>query len=287
MVRPTPHPLTVFSLIPWSPRAEDVVDHPENQHLVSLVPGAPSRNNEGGEPRGLNIGFHIGSRSRYTLATLGRNGDIFVEGSNIPRIQCSFEIHQDTDEIMLYDRSTSRSTQTIGEKAMPFVEERRERYIVVGQEEDVNNEFGFGSQRDPVRFRVHWHDQEFNYKEEISYREDHPRFTRTVDDETPTALPSMRATRIHTPVVQTAGVQGRVKKIRYYKKKQIGKGSFGEVWKAVDVDTGKFFALKLVKWPDLQSREYTALKREVEYSAGLSHVSYYPEARALFQISIN
>ena len=86
MVRPTPHSLSVFSLIPWNPRAEDVVDHLENQHFVSLVPGAESRNNDGGVPRGLNIGFHIGSRSRYTLATLGRSGDIFVGGSSIARV---------------------------------------------------------------------------------------------------------------------------------------------------------------------------------------------------------
>jgi len=66
-----------------------------------------------------------------------------------------------------------------------------------------------------------------------------------------------------------------VKKIRYYKKEELGKGSFGEVHKAVDVDSGEFFALKLVKWPDLQSREYTALKRDVEYSAG--------KTRALFR----
>src|SRR5438045_265015 len=145
MVRPSPHPLTVFSLIPLNPRAEDVVDHPENQHLVSLVPGTKSRNNEEGVQHGLNIGFHIGSKSRYTLATLGRNGDIIVEGSSIARVQCSFEIHQDTEEIMLYDQSTSRSTQTIGEKAMPFDGERSERYVVVGKEEKgVNNEFGFG-----------------------------------------------------------------------------------------------------------------------------------------------
>jgi serine/threonine protein kinase len=35
---------------------------------------------------------------------------------------------------------------------------------------------------------------------------------------------------------------------RYYKKEKLGQGSFGEVWKAVDVDAGKFVALKLIKW---------------------------------------
>jgi len=157
MVRPTPHPLAVFSLIPLNPRAEAVVNHPENQHLVSLVPDTRARIYEGGVLHGLNIGFHIGSRSRYTLATLGRNGDIVVEGSNIARVQCSFEIHEDTEEILLYDRSTSRSTQTIGENAMPFDEGRLERYVVVAKMENgINNEFGFGGTRcDLIRFKIH------------------------------------------------------------------------------------------------------------------------------------
>src|SRR5436853_5645496 len=115
---------------------------------------------------------------------------------------------------MLYRRSTARSIQIIGENAMPFDEECPERYIIVGKEGKVNNEFRFGAQRDPIHFRVHWHDRKFNYKEKISYREDHPRFTWTGDYETPTALPSNRATRIHTLVVQTPGVQGRVKDTR-------------------------------------------------------------------------
>jgi hypothetical protein len=40
----------------------------------------------------------------------------------------------------------------------------------------------------------------------------------------------------------------------------------------MDMDSGEFFALTLVKWPNLQSREYTAIKWEVDYSTGLSHV---------------
>jgi len=99
----------------------------------------------------------------------------------------------------------------------------------------------------------------------LSYRQDNPRYTRTLEDETPTAPPSQHATRIHT--------LGRAMTTRYYKKEKLGQGSFGEVWKAVDVDAGKFVALKLIKWPEqgLQSKEYEMLKREVECSASLSH----------------
>lgn len=82
--------------------------------------------------------------------------------------------------------------------------------------------------------------------------------------------PSQRATRIHTPV-QAPGAPKQTKAIRYCKKDRLGKGSFGDAWKAVDVDSGEFFALKRVNLPEhrLQSRQYLMLKREER----LSHVS--------------
>jgi hypothetical protein len=92
MPRPQPHPLALFSLKPLNPRAKDVVAHPCNSHLVSTVgdDGALA----------LDIGFHIRSKSCNTLATLGRGEtDIFVEGSSIAKVQCSFEIDLDTNVV--------------------------------------------------------------------------------------------------------------------------------------------------------------------------------------------
>jgi len=275
-LRVRPHPLALFSLIPLNQQTvEGVVDHPDNRHLVSFVPGAENTLNPAEVARGLNIGFQIGSKSSYTLATIGRTGDITVEGSSISRIQCSFEIHKDTEEIFLYDRSSSWSTQTFGPSALPFELERPNRRVVVAKK--VNNQLGFGGVGcNLFQFEMYWHKRPSDFQEQIANREDHPRFTRTVDDEIPTALPSKRTTRIHTPVVHTPGVRGSAKTIRYYKKVELGRGSFGEVHKVVDIDSGEFFALKLVKWPErgLQSQQYTMLKREVETFARMSHVSY-------------
>jgi hypothetical protein len=273
--RSKPHPLTLFSLIPLNKRAaEDVINDADNRHLVSFVPGARNRLNSQEVARGLNIGFQIGSKSSHTLATIGRNGDIIVEGSSISRIQCSFEIQKDTEEIFLYDRSSAWSTQTFGPNAQPFELERPDRRVIVAEE--VNNQFGIGGARcDLFQFEIYWHKRPPNLQEQITDREDHPRFTRTVDDEAPTALPSKRVTRIHTPVFRNPGVQGLAKKIRYYKKEELGSGAFGKVRKAVDVDSGRIFAVKQVKWPKCgpQSYQYTMLKREVEILAGMSHVS--------------
>jgi hypothetical protein len=92
MPRPQPHPLALFSLIPQNARAKDVVAHPCNSHLVSTL-----RNGT----LALDIGFNIRSQSCNTLATLGRNGDIILEGSSIAKVQCSFEIDLDTNVVML------------------------------------------------------------------------------------------------------------------------------------------------------------------------------------------
>jgi hypothetical protein len=176
---------------------------------------------------------------------------------------------------MLQDKSNSHSTQTFGTNALPFEVGRPDRRVVVAKH--VNDEFGIGGVRgDLIQFAIHWHKCDLNYGEQLSYRQDNPRYTRTLENEMPTAPPSQHATRIHT--------LGRAMTTRYYKREKLGQGSFGEVWKAVDVDAGKFVALKLIKWPEqgFQSKEYEMLKREVECSASLSHVSYYPEAWAFF-----
>jgi hypothetical protein len=40
MPRPEPHPLALFSLKPHNPRTHDAVAHPNNSHLVSILPDA-------------------------------------------------------------------------------------------------------------------------------------------------------------------------------------------------------------------------------------------------------
>ncbi|KAF1951794.1 hypothetical protein CC80DRAFT_186068 [Byssothecium circinans] len=113
--------------------------------------------------------------------------------------------------LLLYDQSSSWTTQTFGKNK-------------------ANNYFEFGGVGcNLFQFQIYWHERPSNFQELIASREDHPRFTRTVDDEIPTVLPSKRTTRIHTLVVHTPGVQGPAKTIRYYTKEKLGKGSFGEV----------------------------------------------------------
>lgn len=61
----------------------------------------------------------------------------------------------------------------------------------------------------------------------------------------------------------------------------LGSGQFGKVYKAVDVDEGKFVAVKTLESPEKATKKqqekwkqsvYYALKREVEILATIDHV---------------
>jgi serine/threonine protein kinase len=56
----------------------------------------------------------------------------------------------------------------------------------------------------------------------------------------------------------------------------LGSGQFGTVYKAIDVDSGKFMAVKIVERPEKLSQQEAwrkLLKREVEILCNISHVS--------------
>jgi hypothetical protein len=189
MPRPCPHPFALFSLVPDPPeneRAKDVIAHPDNSHLVSTLPNGTLA---------LDVGFHIRGKSSKTLATLGRgvDTDIFVEGSSIAKVQCSFEIDLDTGVVMFYDRSHGCTSQVFGENAMPFEYERVRKVLV---QKGLNTIIGMGGERrNLVQFKLEWHQDPTQTAETIKDydalpcgRVENPRLARTVD-EAPTDLP--------------------------------------------------------------------------------------------------
>jgi hypothetical protein len=266
MPRP-PHPLALFSLFPYdgNERAKSAVAHPDNIHHASTSP-------DGVEA--LDVGFHIRGKSSTTLATLGRGveADIYVEGSGIAKVQCSFEMDLHTGVVMFYDRSHGCTTQVFGENATPF-EYGRVRKVLVQQK--LNTIIGMGGEgRDLVQFELEWHQDPTRTAKAIKDydalpcgRVENPRLARTVD-EAPTDLPSRRETRPHTPTQL---------KMRYVPVgPPLGSGQFGTVYKAIDVDSGKFMAVKIVERPEKLSQQEAwrkLLKREVEILCNISHVS--------------
>ena len=266
MPRPVPHPLALFSLLPMNERARAVLAR--NDRLVSWLKNGKVV---------LDIG-HTRSISGddAILATLGRNGDIELEGSSIAKIQCSFEVNLDTKVVMFYDRSHHQTSQVFGQNATPF-ENGRLRKVVV--QSNVNTIVGMGEVGcNLFQFELVWHHEPAQTMEMIKNRgtitlgyEENPHLARTVDG-TDNALPSQRETGFHT-----AGLEHS--RLRYADIIKLGSGQFGEVFKVVDVDSGKLLAIKRLIPPHGASEQrwrpqlHNTLKREVDILSRISHVS--------------
>ncbi|CAG8959871.1 hypothetical protein HYFRA_00013143 [Hymenoscyphus fraxineus] len=265
--RPDPDKRILFSLRPYldNKRAKDVVAHESNHHNVSFSMSDRSRV--------IDVGFHLHGNSS-TLATLGRgsDADIYIEGSEISRRQCSFEIDPDTHAVMLYDRSTANSTQVFGENSKPFERERDLRKVLV--QKGLNTIIGMGGVGcNLVQFSLEWHRDPTEttkyiegYEGQTRGRVENPRLART-EEEVQTEFPSPRETRIHTP-------EQRPLRMRYVVREKLGSGTFGTVFKAINVDSGKFMAVKIIEPPKIESQQEgwrRALKREVETFSQISH----------------
>ena len=161
-----------------------------------------------------------------------------------------------------YDRSNSQTTQLFGDDAFPF-EMGRIRRVVVSRR--INRFFRMGGLScDLVRFRLVWQPVPLQMSEKDFHdRVEPPRLARTID-EAPTVLPSGRITRIHTPG------DARLK-LRVDLGDELGSGQFGLVRKALDVDSGRALAVKMIK-QSTGGVDWSLLKREVETLARISHV---------------
>lgn len=255
-------PLTLFSLDPLNDQARDVFAHPNNRHLTST-------SLEGNQT--LDIGFYLRPTSRNTLATLGRcESDITLEGACISRFQCSFEIiNLRTGVIMLYDRSNSQTTQVFGENAVKFEPGRLRRIVVAPY---LNTKIGMGGRAcNFIQFRLLWHKNINEVLREGSVRQlpyelENPCLAPTVDEE-PTAAPTRLGTEFHTP--------GKRMSMRYNVGHRLGAGTFGEVYRALDIDSGNIMAVKIIKRPMMgwDDRTRKNVRREAAALERISQVS--------------
>lgn len=168
------------------------------------------------------------SGADMTLATLGRNGDVFVEGSMISKIQCSFELEGTSSFVMFYDRSHGQTSQVFGDNVAQFVSGRPRR-LALPTTMDITIGMG-GRQQDYVRFRLRWYVEnpaeamrEMVKNGQAATRQENPRLARTAA-EADTVLPSQRQTRIHTHVPEP--------KLRYQMGEILGAGQYGSVHSA-------------------------------------------------------
>ncbi|KAK6366496.1 hypothetical protein LTS17_010582 [Exophiala oligosperma] len=251
MPRETPHPQTIFHLVPneHSPRAQQMLLHPDNEPFVSLC----QADNPGEEDAyGLEIGYHVSARPRaLVIVEVGKNADLIMTGPNISQIHFSFEIHPESRQIMFLDRSRLHSTKI---EPLGFRVDGNFRQIVLVPDTTYTISAG-GANVDQFVFDIRGFKkkdvfQEVEKKSQmVDLRGQNPRWARTVDD-APTDLPTWYITRLHTPII------GAVQ--RTIDVKELGRGAFGQVWKAVDCDSGCFIAVKHIELaPELGLRYRT------------------------------
>lgn len=256
-------PPIIFSLAPLNDGAREVLTAGQNAHLRGISPD--------GSTDVLSIGKFSGGESKYTLATTGRGTDamgvsvhvLVRQGkrSLVARKQCTFDIHENSKEIMLQDWSTQQTTQVSCENANVIDGRGGIRHVVLDDAKPVD--FGFGGPDCNVyRFRLYWHMKSAEVK--LVDRPDLPHNAPTVMAHELTALPT-RPTRIQSTTAQ--------KTIRYLVREKLGGGASGQVFKVADVDLGHHVAMKRMDRPQIQSVAYARLKAEIDFLSRASHVS--------------
>lgn len=250
-----PHPQALFSLVPANERTKSILTYRDNGRLVSSF--CPYPDNPTVVVQGLEVGFHVRSAEDCTLAIIGRHGDIQLDDLDTSLSRCSFELHEhNRGEVMLQDLSMDNSTQLLGATAMPFKPGHPHRRVLVDQ--TINRLFGLGGAAcDLYKFEIHWHSREESMiRQCIDNRLGNPFNPRTISYESPTSVSCLPFGRI-----------------RYSKRRRLGSGTFGEVWKVANADTGERLAVKRIKMPRSDSYESLfPLKREVDILSRVSHV---------------
>ncbi|KAH7134620.1 kinase-like domain-containing protein [Dactylonectria estremocensis] len=250
---PHAHPLSLFCLKPLNARALEVANDPNNIHILSKHdPDKPC----------LEIG-HVRSKvgNTTTLATLGRDGDVSVQGSSISKVQCSFEIESDTGLVVW------------GGNAAPFERERPRKVVVLP---DLNTIIGMGGVGGAlVQFELHWHVETGEVADRVKFRQrstldENPRLAQTTNW-ADTALPSRMGTRVHMAGPQKPRIRYRISG------DPLGSGRFGTVYPAINVDTGRFMAVKILRTMHCETEMsdttavFDAFKSEVEALSRLRH----------------
>ncbi|KAM0211881.1 hypothetical protein ACHAQI_005034 [Fusarium lateritium] len=243
-------PPVVFSLVPLNEAAARVVRHPTNDDLFKHT---PSRDK-------IDVIYDPDSPTGLFPCTIGQAGQINITRTNIATFQCSFQIHQDTGEIMLVDESLVKNCQFFEcrdprfpfrrQKTRPFKDDLHSRVAVI--DPTFNTTFSFGG-RDASWYKwgIQWH---------VSPPLDTLEWIATMAisgfgligrDETVANLPLPRRKYYGLP------------EDRFINRELIFQQGPTVVAKAVDVYSGQYVAIKTIK---ARSRfeDFTVLRQEAE-----------------------
>lgn len=265
----SPNHNTLFHLVPLNDIAHEALCHPDNQRFVSLAFSDARKQPE----LGLEVGFHVASVPGRVIARLGRNGDLILQRRSVSAVHIAFEMHPDTLVVLLSVRAKRMSSVKVKCKGNNNEEEDEviegDCVICYGKEYEITF-VGYG-------FRLVWRQTESEPLRTLAVQ-DYQRAlqqqanirSRDLPTETDSDVHTWHNTRIHTAqriLFREATAVPRV---------VIGKGEFGAVYRAVDLESGHVFAIKVIRLKNYRNMEQAraVAHREVKALQKLKHVCH-------------
>ncbi|KAM0244784.1 hypothetical protein ACHAP5_005907 [Fusarium lateritium] len=243
-------PLVVFSLVPLNDAATRVVRHPINDDLFQ---NTSSRDK-------IDAIYDPNSTTGLFPCTVGQAGQINIPRLNIASFQCSFQIHQETGEIMLVDESLVKNCQFFecrdhrfpfsGQNIRPFKDGLHSRVAVIDPTFNTTFRFG-GKDASWYQWGIQWY---------VSPPLDTFEWIATMAisgvglmgrDETVANLPLPRRKYYGLP------------EDRFINRELIFHKGPTAVTKAVDVYSGQYVAIKTIKARSC-FENFTVLRKEAE-----------------------
>lgn len=259
---------TLFHLVPLNQLARDALLHPDNDRFVS-----PSAIDNEGRPvkLGLEIGFHVPLIPTGRVITrLGRNADLILPERHVSAVHIAFQIHPETLVTLLSVRS-KRSLPVIvaGLTGKPHRVDG-DCVLLYGQNYKIKIVC--------YVFQLIWRNagtvESLRALVTQQYRNSLQRLQFVRPRDLPTDVGSdlhtWHQTRLHTAKrVLFREAEGEPRTL-------IGGGQFGDVFRAVDLESGNAIAVKVVRlsrYPNVELAR-VALHREIKALEKLKHVRH-------------
>lgn len=259
----------LFWLAARNAKAWNSIENELNSDTVGPVPDLNTH-------KAFIVAFDRDVRVPGTLLTLGREGDVQLLEPGISRIQCQVQLNPQTQEILIRDTSTCKNTKVVNyAKPESLFFSRSEdvpRQVVIRHGDPIQISMG-GHKKDLFQFEVIWprRDPQMQGEIENRMRDFLARRRNRIMEVThyATPLPALE----YESTIQTSG-SGDVWLHR--KLGILGIGTFGDVHKTLNMHTGEYFAVKIMRRTESSSMNIEWRKsvlNEVRLLQRLSYVS--------------
>lgn len=267
------HAYTLFHLVPLNQVAYEALDHPDNRRFIT----ASSDNKKS---LGLEVGFHVPSiPGGRVIARLGRGADLILGGREMSKVHIAFEFHPLTLVVLVSVRARDRGSVKVAASVAgqdPKPEAQR------GTGDDCALVYGQGYFIDisSHKFELVWRKDNHENAEVLrerttqGYNDSLRRLQNIRSCDRPTEYPNEEDLRTwhHT---RFQAPNARVRELedpRPHSPRILGRGAFGEVYKAIDAGTGNPFAVKVILLK--YGAQRSMVQKEIGIMANLKHVSY-------------